>query len=333
MERAESILREIGSEFWDIPTGTRPCSIFPAGTRWYLSGRTALRAIVSSLRGARRAALPDWCCDSMLRPFADAGIEIIFYPALARYREGFNPPDCDVLLVMDYFGFSSADCGSHPCVIRDVTHSLLSGPKADARWYFGSLRKWCGVRTGGFAWSGEDLPNPGETDLNYLALRRQAMEEKAAYLEGRSARKDYLEVFARAEALLDRNACLKGADPEDVSMAKLLDVERVRSSRRENAAVLMEAFSDWLVFPQLLAGDCPLFVPILVPQGKRDRLRQFLIENRVYCPVHWPLSHLHRVSEESLHLYENSISLVCDQRYGPADMERIVHTIRSFWKG
>lgn len=329
--------REIGSEFWSVPTGEKPCGLFPPGTQWYLSGRAALRAIVSELRDVNTVGVPDWCCDSMLLPFVEAGIEPLFYSALDRYRQDFSAPDCDLLLVSDCFGWSGPPV-DHSRVIRDLTHSIFSASRRDANWYFGSLRKWCGFWTGGFAWSDHTLPAETGTDEAYCAMRRRAMEEKARYLAGdeigddREAKEAYLRLFAQAEARLERCPPLAAAE-RDVRLAHHLDAELIRSRRRENAAVLMEAFPELLLFPQLGEEDCPLFVPILVPGGQRDALRRYLIQQEIYCPVHWPLTALHRIGEDAKQLYENELSLVCDQRYTTEDMRRIAEAIRAFRKG
>ena len=106
----------------------------------------------------------------------------------------------------------------------------------------------------------------------------------------------------------------------------------MKSNRRSNATILMEAFKDWLLFPELKDGNCPMFVPILVPERKRNELRQYLIENEIYCPVHWPLSSYHVLEDRERFIYDNELSLVCDQRYDKNDMARIVEAINDFWK-
>ena len=79
--------------------------------------------------------------------------------------------------------------------------------------------------------------------------------------------------------------------------------------------------------------DCPMFVPIYVPNGQRDRMKQYLIKQEIYCPVHWPISKHHRLSKKERLLYDNELSLVCDQRYTEEDMSRMADTIFAFWKG
>ena len=69
--------------------------------------------------------------------------------------------------------------------------------------------------------------------------------------------------------------------------------------------------------------DCPLFVPVIIKNGKRDVIRKKLVDNEIYCPVHWP----HPDANCESNLYEMELSLVCDQRYGREDMQRIVDVL------
>ena len=61
-------------------------------------------------------------------------------------------------------------------------------------------------------------------------------------------------------------------------------------------------------------------------------MRKILIEQKIYCPVHWPLSNLHNMEERTLSMIDCELSLVCDQRYTEKDMERIIEAINLFWK-
>ena len=59
-------------------------------------------------------------------------------------------------------------------------------------------------------------------------------------------------------------------------------------------------------------------------------LRRALISQAIYCPVHWPESPLHRLDGRERFIYQNELSLVCDQRYDETDMQRTVDAIRRF---
>ena len=331
-------MKEIGSEFWDVPTCSKN-DLFPESVKWFLSGRSALKSIISEIKGCHSVALPSWCCDSMIKPFADAGYKIDFYPVF--YRGGLVQEiglNSDVLFLMDYFGYTgmNQDLANHKgVVIRDLTHSIFSATYSDADYYFGSLRKWCGVWTGGYAWSQDqhDLNTKDDTDYGYTSLREKAMQLKSRYIHGQGVQnKAYLQIFEKAEETLDSIGNLPAAE-RDVFLAGRLNVDMIKSTRRTNAEVLRAAFPDWLVFPEMKETDCPMFVPVLVPKKQRDNLRRYLIEHEIYCPVHWPLSEHQKPDSETEFLYKNELSLVCDQRYTKEDMNRIVETVYAFWKG
>lgn len=334
-------MREIGSEFWCVQITDKRNQIFPETTQWYLSGRSALQAIVKELKWVKTVSIPSWCCDSIIKPFADAGIAINFYPVFEKghFVQEINT-DSDVLFIMDYFGYTGSITHKHSCTIRDMTHSIFSAKYADADYYFGSLRKWCGVWTGGYVWTedGHRLLVENTDGRDYVRLRKRAMGLKNNYInnytdsKGRYVTdKGYLKIYNEAEKLLDNAGIISAAD-RDVFVAERLDSEFIKQRRRENAKILMDAFPEMLVIHQFNEMDCPMFVPIFVPDGKRDKLRSFLTKHDIYCPVHWPMSHYHCCDEITKELCENELSLVCDQRYSKEDMYRMVEIMKTFLK-
>lgn len=329
---------EIGSEFWSVPVTSKKNEIFPERAQWFISGRGALQSVLSELKDIRTVAMPSWCCDTMIRPFKDAGIEVSFYPVYFRERIRKELSfESDALLLMDYFGYSDSSpdiIGYKGTVIRDVTHSVFTSQPTDAGYYFGSLRKWCGVWTGGYAWTadGHPLKDADPEDVYYSSLRKEAMALKERYINGdKAVGKEYLGIFGKAEDYLDI-AGMTAASGRDEEAAIYLDTDFMKSRRRANACVLMENLADLLIFPELKEDDCPLFVPVMIPEGKRDELRMFLIEREIYCPVHWPVTDVHNLTDKEKELYDGELSLVCDQRYSEEDMERIAETVKLFWR-
>lgn len=317
---------EIGSEFWEVPVCEKENKFFPFNTHWFLSGRSALKAIIAENEW-KTVSLPSWCCDSMIRPFTNVGIEVHFYPSL----EPIGRLHADAILVMDYFGYSddSDVAGYKGIIIRDVTHSIFSKSYSDADYYFGSLRKWAGFWTGGYAWG---IAGEAKCENNeYTKLRKSAMLDKKRYIQGITDDKEYLKVFTQAEELLNI-AGIDAAAPRDIELAKYLDIEKIKEQRRENAKVLLDEFANIAVFPLLKPNDCPMFVPIRVPYGKRDELRRYLISKEIYCPVHWPISSYHQLNNQTRKIYDEELSLVCDQRYTEEDMLRIIDCVKEFFK-
>ena len=334
-------MKEIGSEFWDIPVGGKTIS-FPPGTEYFLSGRAALSHIINDIKATGRiesVLLPSYLCETMITPFTREGITVKTYPVYAengRLKKDLpDKCDADAVLLMDYFGFASEYAApEYSCtVIRDMTHSVFTEIPDDAGYSYGSLRKWAGFYTGGFAWkkNSESFSIPMTEGINeeFVSLRREAMDMKWEFLQGKRGDKQYLETFARAEKALDANP-FGMADVEDLINITMLDAEKIKTKRRKNAALIMSRLSDYTMFDTLHDNDCPLFVPVLLPKQKRDALRNYLIENRVYCPVHWPVPGSIELSDGERLLYDCELSLICDQRYDEEDILREIQLIESF---
>lgn len=316
---------EIGSEFWDIPVADKDNAVFPIGTNWFISGRHALQAIIDE-NSFTSVSLPFWCCESIIKPFVDKGIKINFYSD----KDIISNIDTDAVVIVDYFGYTNRYSikDTDSVLIRDTTHSIFSMEERFSDYCFGSLRKWAGFWTGGYAWGFKNEIQYKKGNNEFIELRRRAMEEKHLYMDGKISNKEYLKTFERAEKLLENAHILEAAN-RDVEIVKKLDVDFIKHTRRKNANILLKAFKKNAIFTELQDEDCPLFVPIRVKM--RDKLRNYLIENNIYCPVHWPISKYHKLNSGMELLYEEELSLVCDQRYDEADMYRIIDTIQSFY--
>ena len=343
--------KEIGSEFWTSEEGT----ISSNTRKTYLSGRTALTAIILDLKqhGVESVCLPEYCCESMIEPFLRQGMKVTFYP-VRKTKTGFELSlersiDGDAVLLVDYFGFMAEELREliqhlksiGKITILDLTHAVFTDERYfGAEYAFGSYRKWTGVELG-FA-SGKDthrLPSWGinEAGREYLSLRTRARSVKSEFVahgyRNESLRREQLKLFDQAEEILDREY-LSDTDDESKIRMQSLDVAYIKESRRENAKTIYGYFTQLKLcrplFSELPEDSIPLAVPVLVADEKRDSLRAFLREKGVFCPIHWPVSSLHRVGKDSLMLFENELSFVCDQRYETSDMMRMMEMVKQW---
>ena len=253
-------MEEIGSEFWDIPTMDCENDLFPKDTKWFLSGRVALKAIIQDIKMKKSvsvAALPSWCCDSMIIPFLQENIRVVFYSVFLKDGKLVQETDlvADVILVMDYFGYTSEYdfSGHNGIIIRDLTHSLISNGHFDADYYFGSIRKWCGCWTGGFAYGDFEYDvymNDCKNSL-FVKLRKEGMAQKKSYINGFKKEKNFLYLFTKAEEDLDDVSSVVNADSRDIEMIKRLDMNYIKKRRRENAEVLHRELSSILLMEDL----------------------------------------------------------------------------------
>lgn len=329
--------KEIGSEFWDIPVSINDNVFFIEDYEWFISGRAALDFIIKDIltkKPVKKIAVPSWCCDTMLSPIINNNLEYEFYPVIIKDNKlykNLNNINADILLNLDYFGYrNNDDINFDGIVINDVTHSLFTETK-EYDYTFGSLRKWAGFKTGGFAYCKDKfvITNNGVVNDEYVYLRKEAMKQKEIYISGISNDKQYLDLFKKAENQLE-NAFDYKSSKEDINDAKHFNVGLIKEKRKENAECLLNELKEYAIFKDIKENDCPLFVPIIVPNGKRDELRKYLIENNVYCPIHWPLTSLHKLDNEELFIYNNELSIVCDQRYDKEDMSYVSKLIKDF---
>lgn len=334
-------MQELGSEFWE--TGKiKINTVIDPYTRNLLSGRTALDFIIKDIKFTRRInsiLIPSYCCESMIEPFLRNNVNLVFYDPLKMKNIDILSHNVDALLIIDYFGYQRIDwkdildrIDDSKIIIYDSTHSLLGNKNIEniIDYSFISYRKWfftnhCVVKKNKRKFN---LEQPFDMNLEYINLRKKAAKYKKHYIEQNKGCKDfYLRLFSKAESILESDYVDYMGIPEFTSL------EEIIKKRKENAQYLIEELKDLsnleLLYNTVEEKDIPLFVPIIVNEN-RDLLRQVLIDNDIYCPVHWPFSNIHkRYSLDSI-MYNRELSLICDQRYNLKDMERQVKIIREF---
>lgn len=329
--------REIGSEFHKCEPETGNGFPFPVEGLLVFSGRTAIETVLKEIPNAKKAVLPSYCCDSMIDPFIRAGIEVSFYPV--NYSNGIKieliiPDDADVFLWCNYFGYriTMPDMITFKrrggIIIEDITHSLLSSSVYDVQsdYLVASVRKWEPISCGGYCASVKGKLHYPPTILppdSYMQLKNNAMKLKAEYLEHleEDKKQEYMAMFSDGNRWLNKNYTNMCIDSLSMCFLEHVDIEEQKKVRRENAHILYEGLKNKVefLFPEENM-DCPLFVPII--STNRDNIQKKMIQNQIYCPIHWP-----KPNNCVSNLFNLELSLVCDQRYTEKDMNRIVSAI------
>lgn len=336
--------KEIGSEFW-LDAELRNENLASHETL-VLSGRTAIDAIIKDIlktRKVRNVYMPAYCCDSMIDPFLRNGIKVNLYDL--DFNEGLHynvdgDLQTDIFYVNNYFGYENTisydiiEYFKHKgaIIIYDKTHSLfMTNDTIDALadYTFASIRKWMGVVDGavvGKRNGGLDL------DLNeypYMQCKLDAMRDKAKYINGNTTinKQQFLDKYSEFGHHLSEEYQGYKMDDLSVGIWQQSDKAAIREQRRENAAVLhLEKRLNYL--GKLSVNSCPIFVPILFDSTEeRNAIRRSLIENKIYCPIHWPKNALVTPDMKVNRIFDTELSLICDQRYTEADMERIINVI------
>lgn len=355
-------INEIGSEFW-----TGCSSLGQQGCKWVqpegwslmetLSGRVALEYVVERIKanGASSIYMPSYCCHTMIEPFIKHGVKVVFFEVVLSeigLKRQFNPDNgCDAVFLLDYFGHVDKETAAiakeqkakGKTLIYDATHSIYSDFDPTIYDYvFGSYRKWMDVNCGFVATKGAiDVNTQADWKQfeEYVDMRTRMFDMKSRFMNGEGVEKQqFLPLINEAEEMLEQGYHHTLPDQRSLVVLKQTDLPSLMMARRNNAKVLMQGIMELAderirCFSQTMGThDTPLFVPVWVQADIRNELRRYLIEHSIYCPVHWPLSDLHTISDKPKQLYQSELSLVCDQRYDHFDMYRIVETIKNYLK-
>ena len=315
--------REIGSEYHRMPIESGHGLALPRPGSFVFSGRTAMEAVLKQLPNAHTALLPSYCCDSMIGPFRVSGIKTDFYHV--NWDDGIkieSEDTADIILWCNYFGFKNKMPDMDGVIIEDITHSMLSEVQCHqtSSYLVASLRKWMPINCGGYCSVEVEGTEPPD---EFISLKSSAMELKTEYLKDLDSLKKprFLQMFADSNHWLAKHYSGLSIDSWSRMYLSSINIEKQRETRRQNAHVLYEGLKSKVqfLFPEE-DMDCPLFVPILLEN--RDNIRNHLTKNEIYCPVHWS-----KPERCKSNIYDMELSLICDQRYGVEDMERIVSTL------
>ena len=346
---------EFGSEFdWDsnlpfeVHKGKEYFDI--CGLQKYRSGRDALRAVAKLYQNRTKTVLiPALCCESMVSPFLMNGYKVVFYKMNPDYTANVDDieiklqPNC-LFLYMPYFGIKPIHTSFLKnwketfgvICLEDRTHNVLC-KKSDRAFIadvtIASIRKWLALPDGGFLWGNENFSKDILWEANFANIRTNAMEKKSLYLleGGEEIKNSYRNMLQFASELLDEksNACV--ISPQSERILNQIDFEKLLLHRQTNVKVLKS-----LLNPAVMQGkiayitqkpeESALYFPILVKN--RDMLQKKLAEQKIYCPVIWPIpQEAQGVCEVAEYTAKHMLALPCDHRYGVKDMQHIANTL------
>jgi len=243
----------------------------------------------------------------------------------------------DLVVFITYFGVDGWSGIGHEVrargawVVEDACQALLnSGFSPAAHYVVASPRKFLGVPDGGILMvqdgppvTADDLPPPAR-EWWLEALR--ATRLRAEFDKGCGDRSWY-QVFCRTEPAAPSEPC-RMSELTALLLDHAIDYPTICRQRRANYTALARELEAFALWPHLERGVVPLGFPIRL--ANRDLIRDHLIRQEIYCPVHWPIpagvptevTGRHRLASEIL-------TLPCDQRLQAPDVERIVRAVRA----
>lgn len=322
-------------------------------TEFYNSGRSAVRGVLRQIKG-KKALLPAYICQSVIQAFELEHYSVDFYNINTDLSIDVDDvkrkctTDNDIFFVMHYYGTLQnqndlaviRNLCSTLCItiIEDTTHSILTKLQTIGDYCVASLRKWFALPDGGCAYflSQKIDAVPVNKEMSFTNARAAGMFLKGLYLNGLADYNEiYRKLFTEAEKMIDEESELFAISDFSKELVKVFDVGNAAQKRKENADYLHRNINNPSVnpvFQELNINTCPFFYPLYV--GNRDKFHNYLNQNKIYCPVHWPIEDK-RISNYNAVKYisEHIISIPIDQRYDLFDMEYLCSIINEFYGG
>jgi hypothetical protein len=306
-----------------------------------VNARSALYLLLKQ-RQPKRVWLPAYLCPVLLKAlppeqaYSFYAINTDLKPDFLGWTQKLSSED--FVIAIAYFGFTNqpflqALQDSPADVLIDASQAFFLKPDHPDWYYLYSPRKWAGIPDGGIL-LGPQLPRQDKllapVSENWLAMIRALLLRRDFDLSGKenlALQREWFGLFQQAEAQQPIGA-MAMSDLSRALLSYSLDYSLISQKRRANYLQLLEAFSEWAVYPELPAETTPL--GFALRHSKRDQLRNALSEKQIYCPLHWPLEKLIPAEFKSSYLLtEQLLTIPCDQRYGPLEMDYLIAQIRT----
>ncbi len=304
---------------------------------------------------AKLVLLPSFTSSIIVDQFLKGGYKV-FYHVINKdltfnrklFLEDIERIRPSVVLIHGYFGFDSLDNikdliknirSSGVLVIEDMTQSLYSKIEhSHADYYIFDFKLWTALPDGAGLISSQKSFSfkPFALDISLEEKRLEAMHTKYLYINGDiDVKKEFVNLFCEAENLLLNHKNIYAMSPRSILIQANLDINFLRDARRANYKTLYRALVDSElvepIFGELEEGVVPLCFP-LYAKCNRDQLKNYLEARCIYLPILWPRpsSFEDKGDKTSQWIYENILTIPCDQRYIDRDMDRIVKVIKDY---
>lgn len=341
-------------------------SVYTASAREAIS--LALHSIEKEYPNARKKCLmPAYMCDTVFIPFVKNGWQPGFYHIAkdmkadrAELEMLIRRQQPDLLFIHDYYGVDTwaemrtflEECRSRGLLImEDVTQAYYLDAESTADYIIGSLRKWYAIPDGGFVTSNHPLYDEIVVKDDAFAMKRfHVLSQKWEYLQRIQdkenapdekqkevllrQKQEYLTQNRELEEKLDNYGKVTAISDLSKGLLSITVEEAAKKRRIDNFTILSQGLADCKTVKSVVkhcdGNAAPLYFPVYMEN--RDILQEYLRKQDIYVPVLWPVAKENEpvLSEQEQYIYSHIAAIPLDQRYGEADMKRIVAVIKEF---
>lgn len=324
--------------------------------KFFNTGRSAieylLREVISPKKDFK-ILLPNFTCSSIIDAVNRAGLNYESYSITDEFQINIKSIEkklddkIKIIYIIQYFGgyqnqesyeFLKKLQSRNIIIIEDITHALYTKHPnfiGFGNYVLGSLRKWLPIPDGAFLSSTNLIPDlpieEGYNDYSFNFLLAQVM--KGTYLKNIDLNKNQFLTFnQQAMESLFSDYTIRNITSVSKRYLSSYNMEGLIEQRVKNYDYLVEKTKNSSFIQPIfvrLEGQVPFGFVVLSDQ--RDKLLKYLIDNDIYCNVHWKLTHdydnTYEVSEK---LSKKILTIPCDQRYGKKEMDYIIHVLETY---
>lgn len=288
------------------------------------TGRNCLEYIMRC-RNYRKVYIPYYTCVVVADSFHKLDIPYEYYHINEQLEiaEDISLGSDEALLFTNYFGLKQTyverlarQYGKQ--LIVDNTQAFYAKPIAGIDTFF-TCRKFFGVPDGAYLYTDAKADFEIEQDVSYdrmsFLLKRLDLGAEAGYSDFQEQRINLI------------GQPIKRMSNLTTQMMKGIDYQTVAQKRRDNYKNLHQHLAET---NQLLLELDEDAVPMVYPYlTKDDKLKQKLIDERIYVPTYWPdVLKWSKEKDFEYLLVRNTCFLPIDQRYGRDEMKRIIAIIK-----
>lgn len=332
--------------------------------QYFNTGRSAISYLFQEYLNLKnyekKVLLPSFLCSSIVEAIELTNTKYDFYkikPDLRIDEEDLKKKVDDTvgaIFFIHYFGFphSKEVCdllknfqNQGILLIEDLTQSLFTKNEnliGFGDYILGSIRKWGAIPDGGVLASKKHKLNSNndiyEAYNEYICKYLIAQLMKHEYLKEDTLDKTkYLKLISDANEVLFSDLKIRQMSWFSQNLLMKVDINRLKKQRRINWNYVREKLKYNEKVKILYNNDYDENnVPfgIVISTDKRDELISYLINNNIYCNIHWKLpKQLPEEYKEIVEFSKKLLTIPCDERYKIEDFEYIVNLVNKFFYG
>ena len=288
------------------------------------TGRNCLEYILRC-RGYRKVYIPYYTCEVVMEPFHKLGVTYVFYhiDKQLEIADHISLRDDEALLYTNYFGLKQSYVEQlanryGKQFIVDNTQAFYAKPIEGIDTFY-TCRKFFGVPDGAYLYTDAKVDFKMDQDVSY---------DRVSFLVKRldlGAEAGYADFHEQSKRLVGQP--IKRMSNLTTQLMNGIDYQTAAQKRRENYNYLHQNLAETNQISLELDEDAVPMVYLYLT--KNGRLKQKLIDERIYVATYWPnvLEWSKDIDLECV-LVRNTCFLPIDQRYGIGEMERIINVIK-----